>query len=138
MISLGWVAVIMIAEAVLGEAVCYWRRASRRARDVIAVTVAEDKARKLAAREQETLTRLAGRPYPPWVLADGKRIADSLRRAFPDTPDDELIRYMLHARQITGTEYANGRNVVQISHLLGAAALELAAIDVSLHGRVNR
>lgn len=141
-ISIGWLAVIMIAEGVLGEAVCYWRRASRRARAVIAADLAATQATRnrlaLAERERDALGRLARRPYPPWVLTDGKRIADGFRKAFPDVPDDELIRVMLHARWVTGNEYANGRNVVQISHLFGAAALELAAIDVTMHGQAAR
>lgn len=140
--STSWVIAIIIAEAVLGEAVCYWRRASQRARDTIAADARAIQAARarlaLAKREQVTLTGLARRRYPAWIFRDGRTLADNLRQAFPDVPDTQLARAALHARWVVTTQYAGGRNCAQISQVFAAAALDLAAIDVSMHGRVSK
>lgn len=130
--SLYLVITLMAAEALLGELACRLRRSWLAARAVIAD---DTKARQLTEYEQQTLARIAGRPYPAAMFQAGQVIADDLRRAFPDTPDAELARYLLHARRVTGWQHAHGRNCVQITMLLGLAACDLTQIDREVKAR---
>lgn len=90
---------------------------------------AAERRQRLAERERESLARIAGRPATDAELARGRRRANRIRLEFPDMPDAELGRLMLHARWIVGYEDSTGANNTQVAHALGLIACELTELD---------
>lgn len=129
LIAFGAVVAGEILRRTVGRFTAGWRHGSA----VIAVTQAETAAarnrERLADRERESLARIAARPAGPVETERARRRANRIRLDFPDMPDAELGRIMLHARWIVGYEDSTGANNTQVAHALGLIACELTELD---------
>jgi hypothetical protein len=129
--SLSWgdVALILVGFFELARLAVGWHDRWCASQAVLTVTSHEAAARALSAREQATLRAVAARPGAAHLTTGVQETADRLRAAFPDIPDGELGRAMLHARWLVLHEHHRGRNCVQIGQVLGLVAVDLTSLD---------
>lgn len=85
--------------------------------------------------ELAALQKLASRPVPASTVLTARHTADKLRATFPDVPDRELARMLLHSRWVVLDYHHRGRNCVQIAGLLGLTAVELTQLDREVASR---